>query len=359
MIKYRGKHLLRTGLIGGLLALLVVAVGLQPQRIVQWATTVRYQAVFSEAGGLEAGNPVKISGMEVGRVGEVALEHADVIVTFTVDAKVPLGSQTTAHIGTGTLLGERMLTLASSGPESLAPLERIPSTRTSSPYSLTDAVGDLTRNTADTDTDSLNQSLDLLSTTIDRLAPQLTPMFDGLTRMSKSLNNRDQTLTDLLAHTAEVTDVLAQRSDSVNTLLLDANHLTDVLNQRRYAIVGLLADTSALAQQLSGLIDENDAELRPSLDKLNAVIAVLERNRDNLAKALPGLAKYQSGLSELVASGPYYEAYIPNLTQGSLLQPFLDYAFGFRRGTDAGQPPDDVGPRAEIPFPYNGIPGGR
>ena len=53
----------------------------------------------------------------------------------------------------------------------------------------------------------------------------------------------------------------------------------------------------------------------------------------------------------LVANGPYYVGYIPNLTQGAFLQPFLDYAFGFRRGTNAGQPPDNAGPRAEIPFP--------
>ena len=37
---------------------------------------------------------------------------------------------------------------------------------------------------------------------------------------------------------------------------------------------------------------------------------------------------------------------------------FLDYALGYRRGVNAGQPPDTAGPRAEFPFPYNGIPGG-
>ncbi|MFZ0832929.1 MAG: mammalian cell entry protein, partial [Mycobacterium sp.] len=52
----------------------------------------------------------------------------------------------------------------------------------------------------------------------------------------------------------------------------------------------------------------------------------------------------------------YYNAYVPNLQPAQLLEPFLDYALGFRRGTDAGQPPDNAGPRAELPFPYNGIP---
>ena len=83
---------------------------------------------------------------------------------------------------------------------------------------------------------------------------------------------------------------------------------------------------------------------------------MLENQRDNLSKALPGLAKFELTQGETVSSGFYYNAYVPNVITPQLIQPFFDYAFGFRRGTDAGQPPDNAGPRAEIPFPYNGIP---
>jgi phospholipid/cholesterol/gamma-HCH transport system substrate-binding protein len=358
MIKYRGSKLVRTGLIGGVLIILIIAVGLQPERLIKWATAIRYQAVFTEAGGLATGNDVKISGFTVGAVSDIALDHGKALVTFTVDSKVSLGSQTTAHIRTGTLLGERILTLNSAGSGALSPLERIPETRTASPYSLTDAVSDLTNDAAATDTRSLDQSLEVLASTIDQIAPQLGPTFDGLTRLSKSLNTRNETIAELLDNTAEVTDILSRRSDEVNALLLNANDLTAVLVERRQAIVQLLAATSSLAQQVSGIIADNEQELAPTLEKINSITAMLEKNRDNIAKAIPGLAKFQSGLSELVANGPYYVGYIPNLTQGSILQPFLDYAFGFRRGVNAGQPPDNAGPRAEIPFPYNGIPGG-
>ena len=68
------------------------------------------------------------------------------------------------------------------------------------------------------------------------------------------------------------------------------------------------------------------------------------------------LAKYELTQGEIVANGAYYNALIPNISPAQLLQPFLDYAFGFRRGVNAGQPPDNAGPRAELPFPVNGIP---
>lgn len=358
MLKYSGSKLVRSGFMGLVLIVLVIAIGLQPQKLTSWATSIHYSAVFAEAGGLTPGNDVKVSGVTMGTVTDVGLSHGKALVTFSLDSTVRLGSDTTAHIRTGTVLGARMLTLEPAGTGTLHGSDTIPISRTSSPYSLTNAVGDFTTNTAGTDTASLTQSLDTLSDTIDRMAPQLGPTFDGLTRLSKTLNDRNDSLSKLLTSAADVTGILSQRSAQVNTLLLNANDLLGVLNQRRYAIVNLLANTSALSQQLSGLVADNEKELAPTLEKLNSVTTMLEKNGDNIAKALEGLAKYQVTQGEAVNNGFYYNAFVGNLIPSQTLQPFLDYAFGFRRGVNAGQPPDNAGPRAELPWPHNGIPGG-
>ncbi|CAN5588432.1 MCE family protein [soil metagenome] len=356
MLKYRESNLIKAGFIGAVLMILIIAVGLQPERLLQWATSIRHQALFTEAGGITVGNDVTLSGIKIGSVSDISLQNGDALISFTTEGKYPLGALTTAHIRTGSLLGERVLTLESDGEGSLRDV--IPTTRTSSPYSLTEAVSDLTANTAGTDTVSLNQSLDTLTATIDQLAPQLGPTFDGLSRLSRSINSRNQDLSELLGSAAEVTDVLSQRSDQLNTLILNANDLLGVLDDRREAIVDLLANTAAVSEQLTGLVADNEAELAPTLERLNSVTEMLERNRDNIGKILPGVAKFQITQGETLANGPYYNAYVPNLQPAQLLQPFMDYALGFRRGTNAGQPPDNSGPRAELPLPYNGIPGG-
>lgn len=356
MLRYRGASLIRAGVIGVILIILVIAVGLQPERLYQWATSIRYQALFTEAGGLAVGNDVTVSGIKVGSVSSITLDNGDARVGFTIDGKYALGSDTTAHIRTGTLLGERVLALESAGAGTLDPHQTIPVSRTSSPYSLTEAISDLTANSAATNTDTLNQSLDTLSSTLDEIAPQLGPTFDGLSRLSQSLNSRNESLAQLLKSAGDVTGILSQRSQQVNTLILNANDLVAVLNERRQAIVGLLANTSAVSRQLTGLVADNEKQLAPALERLNRVNQMLEKNRDNLAKALPGLAKYELTQGEIVASGAYYNALIPNIQPAQILQPFLDYMFGFRRGVDAGQPPDNAGPRAELPFPVNGIP---
>jgi phospholipid/cholesterol/gamma-HCH transport system substrate-binding protein len=356
MLKYRGAHLIRAGFTGFVLILLVIAVGLQPEALISWASAVTYQAVFTEAGGLVVGNDVTLSGMKVGSVQDVSLQRGKALVTFTTKSTVQLGSQTTAHIRTGSLLGKRVLTLESAGTATMRPHTVIPVSRTSSPYSLTDAVNELTTNTAGTDTESLNQSLDMLSQTIDQIAPQLGPAFDGLTRLSQSLNSRNRNLDDLLRSAADVSGILSQRSQQVNRLILNANDLLEVLNDRREEIAELLANVSAVAKQLSGLVHDNEQELTPTLERLNAVTAILEKDRDDIGKALPGLAKYELTQGEVVSSGADYNAFVGNLEMPETLQPFLDYLFGFRRGVNAGQPPDQAGPRAEFPWPHNGIP---
>ena len=109
----------------------------------------------------------------------------------------------------------------------------------------------------------------------------------------------------------DVTGILSERSQQVNTLILNANDLLAVLDDRRQAIVDLLANTSAVSQQLTGVVADNEQELAPALEKLNSVNAMLEKNRDNITKALPGCAKYELTQGEIVSNGAYYNASSP------------------------------------------------
>jgi phospholipid/cholesterol/gamma-HCH transport system substrate-binding protein len=351
MLKYRDSTLFRHGFIGVVLLTLVIAVGLAPQRLVLWATALRHQALFEESAGIATGNSVLVSGVKVGAVTDVTLDDGNALVTFLVDGKVRLGSETTAHIRTGSLLGARVLTIEPAGRGTLRPTDVIPLTRTSSPYSLTESVSDLTTDVAATNTDSLNHSLSALATTIDQIAPELGPTFDGLTRLSRALNARGQTLDDLLTSATNVTGILSERSRQINTLILNGDDLLAALVKRREAISELLANTSAVARQLTGLVADDEKQLAPTLDKLNSVTKMLEKNRDNISQALPGLKKFELTSGETVSNGYYYDAFVPNLAIPELLQPFFDYYFGFRRN-------DPNMPRAMFPWPVNGIPGG-
>jgi phospholipid/cholesterol/gamma-HCH transport system substrate-binding protein len=118
-----------------------------------------------------------------------------------------------------------------------------------------------------------------------------------------------------------------------------------------------LANTSTVAKQLSGLVHDNESKLAPTLEKLNSVTAMLEKNRDNINKALPGLAKFEITVGEAISNMYAYSAFVPNFNIPQLWQPFLDYLWGFRTFDPARGPgfPSPV-PRALNQYPYNGIP---
>ena len=357
MLKYRGAGLVKAGLIGVVLAVMVILVGLSPDRFIAWATMVRYQALFTEAGGLATGNPVTVSGMKVGAVSDVKLRNGDALVTFQVKGNILLGSETTAHIRTDTLLGARMLALESAGGGTLHPRALIPVSRTSSPYSLTEAVSDFATDTAGTNTAALNQSLDTLATTLDQIAPQMGPAFDALTRLSRTLNSRNKNLGELFKSAGNVTGILSERSMQVNKLILNSDSLLQVLVARRQEIVDLLANTSVVAKQLTQLVHDNESTLAPTLERLNRVTGVLEKNRDNIAKALPGLAKFEITVGEAISSMYAYSAFVPNFLVPQLFQELFDYLWGFRTFDTARGPgfPSLV-PRSLTPWPYNAIP---
>ena len=106
MLKYRDAKHIRSGFIGAVLIMLIIAVGLAPERLVSWATTIHYQALFSEAGGIAAGAQcVGIGSQDRHRLRKSRCAKATRWSRFGANGKVRLGSQTTAHIRTGSLLG--------------------------------------------------------------------------------------------------------------------------------------------------------------------------------------------------------------------------------------------------------------
>ena len=80
---------------------------------IRFDRTNGYSAEFSNASGLRAGQFVRASGVEVGKVKDVRLFDGDkrVQVDFAVDRSLPLYQSTTAQIRYQNLIGDRYLEL--------------------------------------------------------------------------------------------------------------------------------------------------------------------------------------------------------------------------------------------------------
>lgn len=205
---------------GLLLLALVAALAFNVERLPLVGDATTYSADFSEAAGLDTGDEVRIAGVKVGKVTEVSLDGAKVKVTFEVgDAWV--GDRSTAAIAIKTLLGEKYLALDPLGSDRQDPGTRIPQSRTTSPYDVTQAFQDLGGTVDAIDTARLAESFETISDTFKNSPPHVRNAATGLSELSRSVSRRDTELARLLANSRKFTKTLETKKSSFETLIED------------------------------------------------------------------------------------------------------------------------------------------
>ncbi|RKT81974.1 phospholipid/cholesterol/gamma-HCH transport system substrate-binding protein [Saccharopolyspora antimicrobica] len=269
-----------------------------------------YQAYFTESAGLAAGNDVRIAGIRSGEVTDVSLEGNRVLVSFRVD-DAEVGDRSRAGIEIKTLLGEKFLALQPEGEQELS--EPIPVERTAAPFDIPDALDQLTRTADEVDGEQLAQSFRVLADTFRGAPEHFGEAVDGLSALSQTISSRDQQLSELLRNTSGVSRIVADRDEQVQRLIADGNLLLTELQQRRGAISSLLSGTQKLSDELRGLVADNQAQLRPTLDQLNQLTEMLQRNQDNLGRTIEAMAPYVRGFNNTVGNGRWFDGYICGL----------------------------------------------
>ncbi|PAY22512.1 mammalian cell entry protein [Dietzia natronolimnaea] len=321
-LRFRDRDPRAIGAWGALGAVALMAISLNYDRIPYVNGTRNATAYVADAAGLNTGDAVQVAGMNVGSVRSIELDGDRVRVRFAIDTDVALGADTSVQVKTDSILGRRALGVFSDGRGDL-PDNTIPLERTSVPYSLTSALGDFSDTVEAMDTDKVDEALTVIAETMEGSSPEIRGALDGITRLSASLNQRDEGVRQLLEKAAGTTDVLGQRSEQINQLMVDGNVLFTQLDLRRRALSELIVNIDELARQLSGLVQDNEAQLGPALDKLEQVSDLLIRNREDIDLGLRRIVPYSTALSEAVASGPWFNAYVSNLSLGQYQQTIL------------------------------------
>lgn len=343
------RNRIAVGVVGTVVAALVVVAAFSYDRLPFIKGTSDYSAYFAEAGGIKPGSDVRVSGLSVGRVSDIHLEGTKVRVDFTVKDGVDLGDRTEAAIKTETVLGTKMLEVTPRGAGTLT--ETIPLERTTSPYDLPTALGDLTTAISGLDTTQLSSALTTLADTFKQTPADLKLALDGVAQFSDTLNARDAQLRNLLGNANKVTAVLAKRSDQIAGLVVNANALLAELVAQRDAVDGFMTNLTAVSQQISGLVADNKAALKPALDKLNNVLSILDNRKKELQRTVTLFRRYAMSFGEVLGAGPYFKASLVNLLPGQFVQPFIDAAF-----SDLGLDPNVKLP-SELVDPAIGQPG--
>src|SRR6478735_10348933 len=272
-----------------------------------------YYAAFSESGGLQPNDAVRIAGVRVGKVESVGLEGDHVKVTFRVDTDSAFGDDTHAAIKVKTLLGAMYLSLEPAGSGQLDEGTEIPVERTSSPYDVVDAFEGLAETSERIDTDQLAESLTTLADLTRNTPEEFRAALDGVSRLSTNIAARDEQINSLLKNLKRVSSVLDERDQDIVGLMQDSDVLFRALVARREAVHNLLTSTTRLSSELTALIEQSRADLNPALTHLERVVQVLNKNEDNLDNSLRLMAPFYRVFANTLGGGPWFDTYIQNL----------------------------------------------
>ncbi|MFD7076417.1 MCE family protein [Nocardioides sp. NPDC057577] len=313
MIPFRERNPVKIGAvsIAVLAMLMVMAFKADSLPLIGGGTT--YYANFSEAGGLKTGDEVRVAGVRVGKVNSIELDGNQVKVGFKIRQKVNFGESSGAGVRVKTLLGDMFLELQPAGEGQMKAGATIPVDRTESPYDVVEAFEGLADTSANIDKDQLAAALTTLADLTRSTPEEFQAALTGVSDLSRNLAAKDERIDSLLTQLDRVTKVLDERDEDLITLMNNANQLFAALVERREAVHNLLISTQQLSKELSQLVDDSRADLKPALESLDVILDVFTKNEENLEKSLKLMAPFYKVFNNTLGNGPWWDTYIQNM----------------------------------------------
>jgi phospholipid/cholesterol/gamma-HCH transport system substrate-binding protein len=311
MARHTQGSILRLGTVSLVVLLVVMAAAFNLQKFPGFKGT-DYHVQLADASGLHKGNMVQIAGIRVGRVSALHISGSHVTVDVNVKGAT-LGEKTQASVQVLNLLGEKYLELTPKGSGEMHAGDTIPVNRTNGSYDIVSTLSELTTTTEAINIPQLSKALTTLGDTVNAASPHITATFNGLSRISQAIASRDEGIQELLGHADRVTKLLSQRKGDLVTLMKQGDLVFKELILRRDAIHALLVNSQKLAVELRGVATDNQAQIGDALKQLHVALAFLRGREKQIDTTLTNLGPYASILINIIGTGPWFDAFVPNL----------------------------------------------
>jgi phospholipid/cholesterol/gamma-HCH transport system substrate-binding protein len=282
------------------------------QRSVSGSTT-SYSATFSNVLGLVKGDDVRIAGVRVGRVRDIALDAKNnATVTFIVQSDQQLYANTKALVRYRNLIGQRYVALEA-GAGSAAPLvagANIPVTRTEPSFDVALLLGGFQPLFQLLRPAQVNELSDALIVALQGdNGVSLASFITQAAQVATEFQNRDVVLGSVIDNLSSVITGLANHGTQLETLIDQAKALVGGLYAQGKS---LEADTAAIAGATTSLvrmIDRVTPGLAAAQDSTNAALRSLIGNGARLDRAAVEVPPVLTGVARWTGQGAYSNAY--------------------------------------------------
>ena len=294
-----------------------------------------YKAVFADATGVNKGDDIRVAGVKIGTVKEVAItDRTRALITFSVDDSTSVTEATHATIKYRNLVGQRYISLTQEVGSSskLSEGATIPIARTAPALDLTVLFNGFK---------PLFQALSPAD--INQLSYEIVQVFQGeggtlesllahTASVTSTLADRDQVISDLVDNLSEVLDHVADRDEQLNQLITTFRQFVGGLNSDSDAILGSLDQISQLSVQTASLVKGIRSPLVDDIANLRKLTANIQRNRGELDRALQVLPIKLEKVGRTAIYGSWFNFYLCQFT-GKIKLPGLTVPVSYNTGS--------------------------
>jgi phospholipid/cholesterol/gamma-HCH transport system substrate-binding protein len=247
--------------------------------------TTGYSAIFSNASGLRAGQFVRASGVEVGKVSNVELIDggSKVKVDFNVDRSLQLFDQTTASIRYLNLIGDRYMELKRGDSEKkLAAGGTIPVEHTEPALDLDALIGGFRPVFRALDPDKVNNIAQSIITIFQGEGGTINDILDQTASLTSALADRDQAIGEVIKNLNTVLDTTVKHQQQFDDTVKNFEVLITGLKNRADPIASSIANISDAAGTIGDLLADNRPLLQSTVGNLEGIQQPLVEQKDQL-----------------------------------------------------------------------------
>jgi len=268
--------------------------------------TTGYTAIFKNASGLRAGQFVRASGVEVGKVSNVELIDGGTKakVDFAIDRSLPLFQGTTASVRYLNLIGDRYLELKRGDDEKRLPAGgTIPIERTQPALDLDALIGGFRPLFRALDPDKVNNIAQSIITIFQGQGGTINDILDQTGELTSALADRDQAIGEVVRNLNTVLDTTVKHQQQFDETVQNFEKLITSLKNRADPIATSVADISDAAGSVADLLGDNRPLLQKTVTQLEVIQQPLIDQKDQLNDIL---TKLPTALKILGRAGGIY-----------------------------------------------------
>jgi phospholipid/cholesterol/gamma-HCH transport system substrate-binding protein len=251
--------------------------------------TTDYSAIFKNASGLRAGQFVRASGVEVGKVSKVELINGgnEVEVEFAVDRSLQLFQGTTASVRYLNLIGDRYLELKRGDDNTKLPSGgTIPDTRTEPALDLDALIGGFRPLFRALDPDKVNNIAQSIITIFQGQGGTINDILDQTASLTSALADRDQAIGEVVKNLNTVLATTVKHQQQFDDTVKNFETLVTGLKNRADPIGASVADISNAAGSVADLLGENRPLLQKTVTNLEIIQQPLIDQKEQLNDTL-------------------------------------------------------------------------